>query len=318
MGFNAMEVVNSGATQTDALQLFRDWMALLNRGYSVTPVGSSDAHDVGRHFVGQGRTYIRCDDRDPANIDVEQAVASFVKGSVMVSYGLLVEIRVNDRYQSGDLAQVAGDDVVVDRRVLGPHWVSASKVMLFENGQLVREQTIEDGDRDSRTRGVLWSNRWKLPTPRHDVHLVAIAVGTGPIRWGSRGTSRLPAPGIRPLVARRINPRTSSQRLASPSGWVCSVFVCVAGKPTRSDNTLRPHRARLCESPATTVVLTHQGLVDSAGDVPAAGVRRSMLLTPQSHRKSVCLEDPESSCFPIRSCFICRSLKNIEILPGFV
>ena len=179
MGFNAMEVVNSGATQTNVLQLFRDWMTLLNRGYSVTPVGSSDSHDVGRHFVGQGRTYIRCDDRDAGNIDVQQAVASFVNGSVMVSYGLLTEMKVNGRFQSGDLAKVDGDEVVVDLRVLGPHWVSADKVTLFANGQLVREQAIEGGDRGLRPAGVIWSDQWKLPTPRHDVHLVAIAVGPG-------------------------------------------------------------------------------------------------------------------------------------------
>jgi hypothetical protein len=179
MGFNAMEVVNSGATQTDVLQLFHDWMAVLNRGYSVTPVGGSDSHDVGRHFVGQGRTYIRCADREAGNIDVQQAVASFVNGKVMVSYGLLTELKVDDRYQSGDLAKVAGDEVVVDLRVLGPHWVRADKVMLFANGQLVREQTIEDGDRGSHPTGVIWSDQWKLPMPRHDVHLVAIAVGPG-------------------------------------------------------------------------------------------------------------------------------------------
>jgi hypothetical protein len=179
MGFNAMEVVNSGATQTNVLQLFHDWMALLNRGYSVTPVGSSDSHDVGRHFVGQGRTYIRCDDREAGNIDVQQAVASFVSGNVMVSYGLLTELKVDGRYQSGDLAKVSGDEVVVDLRVLGPHWVRADKVMLFANGLLVREQTIEDGDRGSHPTGVIWSDQWELPMPRHDVHLVAIAVGPG-------------------------------------------------------------------------------------------------------------------------------------------
>lgn len=179
MEFNAMEVVNSGATQTDVLQLFRDWMALLNRGYSVTPVGSSDSHDVGRHFVGQGRTYIRCDDRDPGNIDIERAVANFVQGNVMVSYGLLTEIKVNGHYQSGDLAKVAGDEVAVDLRVLGPHWVSASKVMLFTNGQLVREHHFEEGGRDAPHDGVIWSGQWKLPVPRHDVHLVAITVGPG-------------------------------------------------------------------------------------------------------------------------------------------
>ncbi|MBC7821861.1 MAG: hypothetical protein IAG10_33660, partial [Planctomycetaceae bacterium] len=71
--FNAMEVVNSGATQTDPLRLFHDWMGLLNRGLNVTPVGSSDSHDVGRHFVGQGRTYIRCNDRDVGHLDIDEA-----------------------------------------------------------------------------------------------------------------------------------------------------------------------------------------------------------------------------------------------------
>ncbi len=55
--FNAMEVINSGATQTDGGQLLRDWMALLNRGHHITPVGSSDSHDSSRYIVGQGRTY---------------------------------------------------------------------------------------------------------------------------------------------------------------------------------------------------------------------------------------------------------------------
>src|SRR5207249_536703 len=37
---NAMEVVNSGAQQTDMMRLYRDWFGLLNRGLSVTPVGA--------------------------------------------------------------------------------------------------------------------------------------------------------------------------------------------------------------------------------------------------------------------------------------
>lgn len=179
MGFNAMEVVNSGATQTDVLRLVHDWMAVLNRGYSITPVGSSDSHDVGRHFVGQGRTYIRCDDCDASNINVEQAVTNFVNGNVMVSYGLLTELKVNGSSRSGDLAKVAGDEVELDLRVLGPHWVTADKIMLFANGQLVREQTIKEEDRDTQSLGIIWSDKWRLPTPRHDVHLVAIAMGPG-------------------------------------------------------------------------------------------------------------------------------------------
>lgn len=179
MGFNAMEVINSGATQTEPLRLFHDWMALLNRGYSVTPVGSSDSHDVARHFVGQGRTYIRCDDRDPGNIDVEQAVNNFLQGRVMISYGLLTEMKVNGRYGAGELARVPGDEITLDLRVLGPHWTKADKIMLFANGQLIREEPIRNVSGDRLPMGVLWHDRWTIPRPKHDVHLTAIATGPG-------------------------------------------------------------------------------------------------------------------------------------------
>ena len=177
--FNAMEVVNSGATQTNVLQLFHDWMGLLNRGLKLTPVGSSDSHDVARHFVGQGRTYIRCDDRDPGHLDIDTAVNNFLQGRVMVSYGLLTELTVNGKYSSGELATTPDDDVQVAVRVLGPHWVCADRVMLFANGTLIRDAQITASDDRKLPDGVKWSGAWKIPRPRHDVHLVAIAMGPG-------------------------------------------------------------------------------------------------------------------------------------------
>lgn len=177
--FNAMEVVNSGATQTDPLRLFHDWMGLLNRGLNVTPVGSSDSHDVGRHFVGQGRTYIRCNDRDPGHLDIDEAVNNFIQGRVMVSYGLLAELTVNEKYRSGETAATGDDELHVEVRVLGSHWVRASQVQLFSNGHLIREATISSNPDSPLPIGVKWSDGWTIPKPRHDVHLVAIATGPG-------------------------------------------------------------------------------------------------------------------------------------------
>ncbi|MEZ4700304.1 MAG: CehA/McbA family metallohydrolase [Rhodothermales bacterium] len=171
---NAMEVVNSSAQQTDVMQLFTDWFGLLNRGYSVTPIGSSDSHDVGRHFVGQGRTYVRVDDADAGRIDVDAAMDSFVRGRVLVSLGLLTEITVNDRYGPGDLAP-ASDQVSVSVRVLGPGWTRAETVDLYANGRLISTARIADGDR----AGVKWAGSWTLPRFAQDVYLVAIARGPG-------------------------------------------------------------------------------------------------------------------------------------------
>ncbi len=170
---NAMEVVNSGAVMTDALALPRDWMGLLNRGVALTPVGSSDSHDVSRYIVGQGRTYVRCDDRDPGSIDVTQAVESIRRGRTMVAYGLLAEIDVDEK-GPGELV-VPKDGLRVRIRVKGPGWTRVQRVALYVNGIRVREEAIENGTR----AGIKWQGLWRLPKPHHDVHLVAIASGPG-------------------------------------------------------------------------------------------------------------------------------------------
>jgi len=175
MRFNAMEVINSGATQTDPLRLPRDWMALLNRGYKVTPVGSSDSHDVARYIVGQGRTYVRCEDRDPANLDVESAVDNFLDGRVLVSYGLLTIV-----YWAG----VEGDSqdpgmMTVSLGVLGPTWTTANRLQLYANGELIREEPITPSKDGERAPGVKYFGSWKVPRPKHDVRIVAIALGKG-------------------------------------------------------------------------------------------------------------------------------------------
>lgn len=187
--FRALEIINSGATQTDPLQLTRDWFTLLNRGLAVTPVGSSDSHDVTRYIPGQGRTYIRCDDREVGQIDVEHAIDSFLAGRVLVSYGLMAELTVAGKYRPGDLADV-GDakEIPVELCVRGPHWTEVSRVQLYANGQLVREIEIPathpgpvaSGDSTGqREPGVRWRGQWSIPRPAFDQHWVAVAIGPG-------------------------------------------------------------------------------------------------------------------------------------------
>ena len=199
-GANAMELINSGATQTDIMQLVHDWFGLLNRGYRVTPVGCSDSHDVGRHFIGQGRTYIRCTDSDPGKIPVTEAVSNFVAGRVIVSYGLLTTIRVDERYSMGDLVP-AGKPVQVKVTVRGPSWTRASVVELYANGQRIKTATITS----SKQAGIKWQGNWQLAPFKHDVHLVAVARGPGidSLHW----------------------PTAKAYQPTSPD-WAASVFSC--------------------------------------------------------------------------------------------
>jgi hypothetical protein len=179
IAFNAMEVINSSATQTNIRQLFEDWLALLNRGYRITPVGSSDSHDVGRHFVGQGRTYIRCDDRDSGRIDVPAAVNNFRQGQVAVSYGLLVRAQLEKKFGPGEVATVADGTATLDCTVQAPDWIQPATVELYVNGSRVRTEEIAAADRRLLPDGVAWQGEWQLDLPDHDVCLVVMAVGPG-------------------------------------------------------------------------------------------------------------------------------------------
>lgn len=171
---NAMEVVNSGSQQSDWMQLFNDWMHVLNGGHELTPVGSSDSHDVSRFLVGQGRTYIRGNDSAPNAINISEVVDHFLNGKVMVSCGLVTSLVINETFGPGELVTNAGE-VVATINVSGPSWTKADKVVLYINGEKFREEKITD----TGIGGVKWSSSWTLPKSTHDYHVVAIAEGPG-------------------------------------------------------------------------------------------------------------------------------------------
>ena len=172
--FNAMEVINSGALQTDIMQLFHDWFAMLNRGYQITPVAGSDAHDVTRYILGQARTYIRTDTTDPSAIDIDKAAKAVANGEVSVGMGLFTEITVNGIYGTGTIAPAA-DSIHVDVTVKGPDWTALETVELYRNGIKIREEQISDGGEP----GVKWKGGWKLEPLGHNSWLVAVAKGPG-------------------------------------------------------------------------------------------------------------------------------------------
>jgi hypothetical protein len=175
LGVDAMEVVNSGAMQSDPWLLFRDWMALWNHGERITAVAGSDSHDVSRFIVGQGRTYIACPDVDPARLDVEVARKNLRAGKASISLGLLTRIAVNELFTSGDLATSLSDRIRITVSVFGPSWVDADRVELYANGLKVQEQRI--GPANGRSEKAKVS--WELGRPKYDLSLVAIASGLG-------------------------------------------------------------------------------------------------------------------------------------------
>ncbi len=171
---NAMEVINSGSQQSDFMNLYLDWFGMLNRGHFLTPIGSSDSHDVSRFIVGQGRTYIQSEVDDPAAIDVAKVIKNIREGRVMVSSGLMTKIVVNNRYGPGDIVP-GSSQVNVTLEVHGPGWTRVERITLYSNGKKIREEKIDKGS----TAGIKWKGSWSINIPKHDVFLVAIAEGPG-------------------------------------------------------------------------------------------------------------------------------------------
>ncbi len=169
---NAMEVINSGAIMSDPMRLYNDWFGLLNRGQKLTPVGASDSHDVSRYIVGQARTYIRCDDSDPGHINIDQARKNFLAGKVLISYGLLTDLTINNKFHPGDLVPATGP-LEIDITVQSPPWSRPSHLTLFANGLEIKSAEFPPSP------GRQWQTHFTLPKPKHDLHLVALATGPG-------------------------------------------------------------------------------------------------------------------------------------------
>ena len=172
--FDALEVVTSAAMQSDIMQLYHDWFAMLNHGYRIAAIGSSDTHDVSRFILGQARTYVVCPDAAQTTVDVARACESFREMRAYVSMGLLTQMTVEKKYTVGDLATGLGDTFEVNVKVLGPSWAHADQVELYANGQLIRRKPIMLG-----TAIVKADVTWHLVKPAYDWHLIAIATGPG-------------------------------------------------------------------------------------------------------------------------------------------
>lgn len=172
---DAIEVITSGALQSDIHLLYRDWFALLNHGQRISAIASSDSHDVNRFILGQGRTYVAANDADPAKLDLDEVWRSYQQGRLLVSLGLITQLKVNDRFGVGDLATGMADNIKVEATVLGPSWVQADHIELYANGILIRGQDLKDDHRAGEKARITW----QFPKPNHDVHLVVIATGPG-------------------------------------------------------------------------------------------------------------------------------------------
>ena len=174
--FDAMEVINATCEQADPSVLFRDWFALLNRGERIVGVGTSDSHSVDDP-VGQGRTYVAADDRDPGAIDVEAAADALAAGRSSFGMGIFADFTVGDGFGPGDVVPHAGGrELGLQVRVAAPSWVTPRELTLYANGIAAASFPLESAaGRPTDTRLQI---EMRLPSA-HDAWLVCVVTGDG-------------------------------------------------------------------------------------------------------------------------------------------
>ena len=248
---DAVEVVTSAALQSDPLLLFHDWFALLNRGHRIAAIAASDTHTVSEFILGQARTYVASRATSPDRIDLDEVWESYRRGRLLVSFGLLTHVKVDGRFGVGDLATGLGADVAVEIEVLGPSWVHADRVALFGNGILLREEKIAPTDRTTKAR-----LQWRMPRPRHDVHLVAIATGPGVTApyWETPRPYQPTSKAFAPRLVGATNPvwldADGDGKFTSARGYAARVIAATAGDAAKRQSALGDYDAAVAAQAA--------------------------------------------------------------------
>jgi len=149
-GFDVMEAMNGAVVGGDNLRAIEDWFHLVNRGYPVRIVGSSDAHGVDGGETGYARTYVLMAEPVKGVLDRDALIAALRKGRSFVSNGPLVAVRADRKATFGDTVAAKKGRVDLDITVTGAPWLDVSEVRLVVDGE--RRPPLAVRGADGRTR----------------------------------------------------------------------------------------------------------------------------------------------------------------------
>jgi hypothetical protein len=161
-GFDVMEAMNGAVFGGGNSRSVEDWFHLVNRGYPVFIVGSSDAHGVDGGETGYSRTYVLMPEPVAGRIDQDALLAGLRNGRSFVSNGPIVSVKANGKATFGDLVAAKKGRVDLEIAVTGAPWLDVSEVRLVIDGQ--RREPLPLAGADGGT--VKFRGRVRVETPR--------------------------------------------------------------------------------------------------------------------------------------------------------
>ncbi|HMA53836.1 MAG TPA: CehA/McbA family metallohydrolase, partial [Acidobacteriota bacterium] len=145
-GFDVMEAMNGATFGGDNRRAIDDWFHLVNRGYPIRIVGSSDAHGVDGGETGYSRTFVLMAESAAGAIDRDALIAAIRQGRSFVSNGPIVAARANRKATFGDMVAAKKGRVDLDITVSGAPWLDVSEVRLIVNGERRPPLVLKGGD----------------------------------------------------------------------------------------------------------------------------------------------------------------------------
>ncbi len=149
LDFDVMEAMNGAQFGDGNCDAIEDWFHLLNRGYPIRIVASSDAHGTDGGETGYSRTYALMAGPEKGPVDEAVLVDTLKKGRAFVSNGPIVTVRANGRATFGDLVKAKRGRLDLDIAVTGAPWLDVSEVRLVVNGE--RRPPLPIAGADGRT-----------------------------------------------------------------------------------------------------------------------------------------------------------------------
>ncbi len=141
--FDAIEVFNDSDFEDNREKVVADWFSLLNHGYKVWAVGSSDSHHLRSSPVGYPRTCLFFGHDDPTKV-TPSIVRDIVKsGDSTISGGLYMTVNGPSGEHPGQEVTVNADgEAVFVVTVESPGFVSGETIETIVNGKTVSIEAL--------------------------------------------------------------------------------------------------------------------------------------------------------------------------------
>ena len=145
------------------------WFTLLNLGYKITAVASSDTHSPSSTPSGQPRTWVACSTDDPAFVDPGEIADMLRAHQAVASYGPFIRFEADGQPIGSEIA--ANGPVELFIEVQSPGWFDVDVVELYENGTLIQVIPVDSHDQ------VLNLSTTVTVDPSDDAWYAVIALG---------------------------------------------------------------------------------------------------------------------------------------------